>query len=179
MGFVFNAVVYVSGYVFLLFVAVCLACGLYYLAELVEEHTAITRRIMYGVNVAILASHVLFLSEGLPYSALAVGLGAHSSYMWLLQSFPFLSFASPPFLTSFALFCLSNFLWITHFLSHFHQLTHVLCFMLWMVWLVPFGFFISLSANESTLPNGGSSGTSGAGLLGGMSFGGKSDRRDV
>ena len=28
----FNAVVYVSGYLFILFVAVCLACGLYYLA---------------------------------------------------------------------------------------------------------------------------------------------------
>ena len=29
----------------------------------------------------------------------------------------------------------------------------MLCFFLFNVWLVPFGFFISLSVNESTLPN--------------------------
>ena len=39
MGVVFNGVVYVAGYLFLLFVAVCLASGLYYMAELVEELT--------------------------------------------------------------------------------------------------------------------------------------------
>ena len=47
----------------------------------------------------------------------------------------------------------SHFFWITHFLSHYHQLTQVLCFLLFAVWLVPFGFFISLSVNESTLPD--------------------------
>ena len=56
-------------------------------------------------------------------------------------------------LSSVALFVVSNFLWIRHFLSHYHQLTQVACFMLWMGWLVPFGFFLSLSANESTLPD--------------------------
>ena len=84
------------------------ACGLYYLAELVEEHTAITRRIMYGTTVrisrllvtparhrlssltrqrfppsalsqcAVLASHVFFLFETLPYTAIASGVGAVS-----------------------------------------------------------------------------------------------------
>lgn len=159
MGFAFSAVVYVSGYLFLIFVAVCLACGLYYLAELVEEHTSLTRRIMYGATSAVLISHLLFVFEDVPMLALAFSLAAHGCYFWLLQSYPFLSFSSPPFLSSLALFCVSNFLWISHFLSHFHQMMSVLCFMLWMVWLVPFGFFISLSANESTLPDrlGGSS----------------------
>lgn len=104
---------------------------------------------MYGATVAILASHLLFLFESLPLLAVLAGFGAHGSYLWLLQSYPFISFTSPPFLTSLALFVLSNFLYISHFLSHFHQLTSVLCFMLWMAWLVPFGFFISVRALTS------------------------------
>jgi hypothetical protein len=100
---------------------------------------------MYGATSAVLVSHLLFVFEDVPMLALASGLAAHGCYFWLLQSYPFLSFSSPPFLSSLALFCVSNFLWISHFLSHFHQMMSVLCFMLWMAWLVPFGFFISVS----------------------------------
>ena len=32
-------------------------------------------------------------------------------------------------------------------------MTHVLCFFVLNVWIIPFGFFISLSVNESTLPD--------------------------
>ena len=38
-------------------------------------------------------------------------------------------------------------------MAHYHSLTHVLCFLLFNLWLLPFGFFISLSINESTLPD--------------------------
>ena len=112
------------------------------------------RRIMYCATVAVLVTHALFLFESLPTIALVCGAATHASYLWLLNDFPFFSMASPPFLTSLALLVLSHYFWISHFLSHYHQLTHVLCFLLFNVWLVPFGFFISLSANESTLPVG-------------------------
>ena len=45
-------------------------------------------------------------------------------------------------------FILSNFLYISHFLSHFHQLTSVLCFMLWMAWLVPLILHLGARARE-------------------------------
>ena len=32
-------------------------------------------------------------------------------------------------------------------------ITLVICFLLFNLWLLPFGFFISLSINESTLPD--------------------------
>ena len=47
----------------------------------------------------------------------------------------------------------SQYLWVTHFTAHFHQASHVACFFVLMCWLVPFGFFISLSFNETVLPN--------------------------
>jgi len=154
MGLAFHAIVYVSGYLFLMFAAVCLCCGLYYLAELVEEYTSTTRRLMYGANVAVLVAHVLFaVFESLPMLALLVGFGAHLCYLWLLQSYPFMRLSSPATLASLAVFVVSNVLWAKHFFSHYHQLTHVLCFLLFNAWLVPFGFFISFSVNDSTLPS--------------------------
>ena len=131
MGFMFNAVVYVSGYIFILFVAVCLACGLYYLAELVEEHTTLTKRLLYGCTYAILVAHPLFyLFEQLPLAAIVCGMAAHGCYLWLLQSFPYLQPLSPPFLTSTAALVASHYFWLSHFMSHYHATTHVLCFLL-------------------------------------------------
>ena len=49
------------GYAMLLFLAVCLATGLYYLAELIEEHTRLTRRVLLYAIRAVLAVHVVLL----------------------------------------------------------------------------------------------------------------------
>ena len=57
------------------------------------------------------------------------------------------------FLTSLIALTCSHYFWLTHFLSHYHSTTHVLSFMLFAVWLVPFGFFVSLSINaQNFLP---------------------------
>lgn len=103
----------------------------------------------------VLVSHVLFFvtEPGLPKEALALGFAAHLAYGWLFQTFPMLKLLSPSFLASIALLVVSHYLWITHFTAHFHQASHVACFFVLMVWLVPFGFFISLSFNETVLPN--------------------------
>jgi len=154
MGVVFNGVVYLSGYLLMIFIAVCLASGMYYMAELVEEHTSLTRRIMLACNVLVLAVHVLFLIfESLPLSAVAVGLAAHACYFWMLQSFPFIQIKSPQFGASCGMLVATHYFWLTHFMNHFHSMMHVVCFFVLNVWLVPFGFFISLSVNESTLPD--------------------------
>ena len=180
MGFIFNAVVYVSGYIFLLFVAVCLACGLYYLAELVEEHTTLTKRLMYVCTYAVLAAHPLFyLFEQLPLLAVLCGGATHACYLWLLKTFPYLHPLSPPFIASLVGLVGSHYFWLSHFLSHYHSTTHVLCFLLFAVWLVPFGFFISLSANESTLPDRLGGGGGGLGGLGGFGLQGGSSNKAV
>jgi|EP00908_Phaeocystis_cordata_P020962 glucose uptake protein GlcU len=155
MGFMYTATVYIAGYLLLIFVAICLACGLYFLAELAEEHIRLTKKLLGVSIVTVLVSHVLFFvtEPGLPQEALGIGFVTHLAYGWLFQSFPSLKALSPSFLVSAALLVVSHYLWITHFTAHYHQASHVVCFFVLMVWVVPFGFFISLSVNETVLPD--------------------------
>ena len=155
LGPVYTAVVYLAGYLTLLFVALCVACGLYYLAELAEEHTATVKRIIKAANALVLLTHLaLALTEPqLPKTALATGVAAHLAYQWLSNTFPAIKFYSLAFATSLAALIASHYMWIAYFLSHYHRSTHVFCFFVLNVWLVPFGFFVSLSVNERTLPD--------------------------
>ena len=155
MGLVFNGLIYLSGYLFLIFVAVCLVCGLYYLAELSEEHTSLTKRIMAMAIYVVLAVHALcfVLEPHLPWMPLGAGIGAHACYLLMMRSFPFIQPISAAALAGFALLLAQHYLWWDFFSSHYHQVTHVLCFLIFNAWLVPFGFFVTISVNESTLPD--------------------------
>ena len=94
-------VVWAGGYMSLVFVAVCLATGLYYLAELVEEYTVLTKKLLGWAVAAELALYsLLLLWDGLPPLACASGLLAHALYGTLLRSFPFIRLSSPEFLAS-------------------------------------------------------------------------------
>eukprot|EP00741_Cyanophora_paradoxa_P008712 tig00001371_g8434.t1 len=165
----FPLFVYLSGYIFLVFVAVCLACGLYYLAELVEEYTSLTKRIIKYSIFGVAVVHVLLLIfDGFPFLGTAVGLGAHALYYLLLKEFPFIQLTSPVFLGGCAAMVLDHWVWFRYFQRVFYKPTHVLGFFLLCVWLVPFGYFISLSVNENVLPmpGGAPSGSTGGGLSG-------------
>ncbi|XP_052538171.1 protein TEX261 [Tympanuchus pallidicinctus] len=83
------------------FVTLAIAAGLYYLAELVEEYTVVTRRIikyMICFSTAVLLG--LYLFERFPGAMVAVGLFTNLVYFGLLQSFPFILLTSPNFLLS-------------------------------------------------------------------------------
>lgn len=157
-------VVYAGAYLFVLFFAVCLATGLYYLAELVEEYTRLTRKIISYAIKAVLVLHVLlFLIDHLPFLAISVGIASHVVYYRLLKTFPYISLGSYDFIGSVSLLILSHVVWIRFFYTDprcmYVSMEWIFGFMLAMVWLVPFAFFISLAANESVLPGGGGGGS--------------------
>lgn len=152
-----TVVVYVGGYLFLVFFAVCLATGLYYIAELVEEHTRITKRVISLIIKVVIGIHVaLLVVDQLPLLAVGTGVASHALYLRLLQTFPYISLSSPEFLGSIGMLVASHVVWIRFFLSSaVVSLEWALGFLLIMLWLVPFAFFISLAANESVLPGAG------------------------
>lgn len=159
----FVLVVYVSAYILLLFGAISLACGLYYLVELAEEYTRFTKRLIRIAILAELGVHfLLWAYERMWFVPNAVGVISHLSYLFLLRGFPYIEPASAPFLLSCALFATSNIVWYRYFHSDpefFYQYrvgpaTSIAFFFFLCIWLVPLGFFVSLTVNDSVLPGG-------------------------
>lgn len=120
--------------------------------------------------------HVLFwIFDRLPFFYLAFSIICHCVYSLNLKNFPFISLTSIPFLSSCGKFRICNmilfrclkpnfivvlvfvnhFLWFNYFTSHYKPFMDIAAFFGLCVWLVPFAYFISLSANDNALPTSG------------------------
>merc|ERR1712146_320408 len=145
LGFIFIAV----------FVTLCLAAGLLYLAEVVEEYTVATRRLLHQAIFVVVALQLLlgFFSSIPLWPMTLVGTAAHIAYYSLLHDFPFFKFTSPEFILSSVLVVAHHWVVFNHFSSFYYPFDQVVSYFVLCVWLVPFTLFISLSANENVLPN--------------------------
>ncbi|KAG7835331.1 hypothetical protein KL919_002331 [Ogataea angusta] len=154
------------------FVAVTLsiASGLYYLSELVEENTELTKRLLSRLiksTAAYLA--LLWLFDGFPFKLTLFSLFSYLIYYQNLKRFPNIDLTGSVFIATCILALLNHYLWFKHFnnpyvptiderlnpdfkLPHYPSFTEIASFFGLCIWLIPFGFFISLSANENTLP---------------------------
>uniref|UniRef100_A0A7S2ZLN4 Protein TEX261 n=1 Tax=Rhodosorus marinus TaxID=101924 RepID=A0A7S2ZLN4_9RHOD len=160
----FVLVVYVSGYLFLLFAAICLACGFYYLAELVEEYTSAAKKVLRVVILIMLGVFVvLWAYERFYFVYCAIGFASHLMYYQLLKSFPFLQPKTLPFIGSGIMFVINNVAWYRYFNENYNMFYNyrlsptpsIASFFLLCVWMVPIGFFVSLTVNDSVLPGAG------------------------
>ncbi|KAJ3415739.1 erv26 super protein [Chytridiales sp. JEL 0842] len=70
----------------------------------------------------------------------------------MLDKFPNIQLEDPVFLGSCVLSIVNHFVWFFYFTENHHRFMEIATFFSLMVWLVPFMYFISLSANENTLP---------------------------
>jgi len=135
------------------FVTLAIAAGLYYLAELVEEYTVMTAKVIRWMIISVIAVYVgLFMFENLPTSLVAGGLVAQVGHLALLSSFPFFSVSSPSFILSVVMVVLNHYLAFSFFGENYYPFSEVMAYFTVCMWLVPFSFFVSLSANENVLP---------------------------
>ncbi|CAO3666666.1 unnamed protein product [Umbelopsis ramanniana] len=135
------------------FVVLSLACGLYYLAELVEEYTVFTKKIIKYATGTVVFIHVcLWIFDRKPFFQILFSLACHGVYSMNLQTFPFISLTSPPFLASCVLVLIDHFVWFQYFTRHYTPFMDIAAFFGVCVWLIPFAYFISLSANDNALP---------------------------
>ncbi|KAK9701299.1 erv26 superfamily protein [Basidiobolus ranarum] len=137
-------------------IVLSIACGLYYLSELVEEHTVVTKRLIKYITLVVLGIHALLLFDGLPFWRIGFSVLCHGVYSLNLSNFPFINLLGVPFIASCAMVLADHFLWFQYFTIRPTPVTHIGSFFAICVWLVPFIYFISLSANDLTLPNYGS-----------------------
>ncbi|XP_048747041.2 protein TEX261-like [Ostrea edulis] len=134
-------------------ITLSVAAGLFYLAELVEEYTVLTARLikcmLIGTTVIFIG---LLLFEDLPLSMTVAGLVGNIAYFFVLQYFPYFELSSPSFLISIVLVVINHYFAFSYFSTVWHPFSDVLAYFTICLWLVPFAFFISLSANENVLP---------------------------
>ncbi|KAF8563831.1 hypothetical protein P879_11492 [Paragonimus westermani] len=131
----------------------CLAAGLLYVTELVEEYTVTTGKIIRYMIVSEFVLHaVLLFTDSVTYMLLGAALAAHTLYWSLLKHFPAFHFGSFSFIGSLCAFVLHHVAAFNLFNSTLYSFTEMLAYFTFMLWAVPFMFLISLSANDWVLP---------------------------
>lgn len=161
-----------------LFLTLAIASGLYYLSELVEEHTVLAKKILTRMIYFVIATLVLLAAiDRFPLWITATSIASHVVYLQNLRRFPIVKLTDPVFLASCALVLLNHYLWFRHFslppqhtgrYNYYDQqnvptFTEVASFFGLNVWMVPFALFVSLSAGENVLPSMGSEYATGQG----------------
>ncbi|KAG5930296.1 hypothetical protein E4U42_002220 [Claviceps africana] len=160
------------------FLTLSIASGLYYLSELVEEHTVLAKRLLTRLIYAVLAVHlVLWLVDGFPLGATLLGMFAHVVYLGNMRRFPMVRLSDPLFLLSCVLVLVDHYMWFRYFSDsqlHAYQrssyyegvdlpsFSMIASFFGLCVWLVPFALFVSLSASDNVLPTMGTEPVRGA-----------------
>lgn len=148
-----TALTWVSYVLYFALTTVCLASGLYYLAEFVEEYTVFTKKLLKRAIFVVAGVHLMLLVlDDMPFLQLVFSIAVLAVYYQLLHNFPVIELTDAWFLASCACAVVNHCLWFVFFGSHYYPFKEILAFFFICVWMIPFGFFISLSANENALP---------------------------
>ncbi|KAG8623124.1 hypothetical protein KVT40_008100 [Elsinoe batatas] len=162
------------------FLTLAIASGLYYLSELVEEHSVLSKKLLTRLIYGVICVQILLLVDKLPFWPSLLSIGSHVVYLQNLRRFPIVKLTDPIFLTSCVLVLINHFFWFRHFSAppkptggynyydpyaqaDLPTFTEIAAFFGIQVWLVPFSLFVSLSAGEYVLPSMGSEYATGAG----------------
>eukprot|EP00842_Homolaphlyctis_polyrhiza_P005888 jgi/Hompol1/62/HPOL_003978-RA len=94
----------------------------------------------------------MFAVEKFPLWRILFSLGCHAWYSQMLPSFPAIQATSIVFIVSCILVLADHFVWFFYFAKFRYSMTEIASFFGILVWMVPFMYFISLSANDYTLP---------------------------
>lgn len=135
------------------FAVLCIASGLYYLAEIVEEFTVATARaIRYMIFGTIFIYSCLLVFENFPTTMLLSGFLSQVSHLLVLKTFPFVDPMSPSFIAGGVLVVWNHYQAFSFFSSVYFPFSEVLAYFTLCLWAVPFAFVVSLSANDAVLP---------------------------
>eukprot|EP00760_Papus_ankaliazontas_P034441 PhM_4_TR7199/c0_g1_i1/m.86651 len=174
----FNGITLVAFYIAVLFMALSVACGLYYVGELAEEYSVRTRRILQSTLGVIALAYVLLpIIDGLSWWRCLLSALHQACYALLLRRFPWVSLSSPAFILSVYAFVMDHIVWYSYFLSDEfrYEYNRIVGFFFLMVWAVPFTLFVTLNVEEQYLP--GTSSTQAHSGGGGSALGGEKRRR--
>jgi hypothetical protein len=79
----------------------CIASGLYYLSELVEEHTVFAKKLLTRLIYMVIGIQTLLcLIDGFPFTLSLLGIVSHLVYLGNMRKFPIVKLSDPLFLAS-------------------------------------------------------------------------------
>jgi len=103
--------------------------------------------------VLVLITYIgLFIFENIPTTLVVCGVVAQLAHLALLSSFPFFSVSSPSFIMAVIMVLVNHYFAFSYFGENYYPFSEVMAYFTICMWLVPFAFFVSLSANENVLP---------------------------
>ena len=152
MAYLFYAIAYISGYIITLLLSLSVLCGLYFVSDLAEEHSSWALKLLRYTLFVIIILHIVVLFDGLPLLEVSVGIAAHLIYSTMLGKFPFIKIFSAQFVFASIFFAISHYVWINFFMQSTYDVLAIIGFLFAFVWLVPLGFFVSLTFEQHTLP---------------------------
>ena len=144
----------------MVFIALGIASGLFYLAEIAEEFSVVAKRINKALVVSIAVLHLLLLVfDHLSWWRSCLSIASNTAYFQLLRDFPWVRVTSMWAILSIVCFVADNVCWYSFFMMSTGEFPFwsIVSFFVLFVWLVPLGFFVSLAVAEEQLPSGYSS----------------------
>lgn len=92
---------YLGSIVGFCFLTLAIASGLYYLSELVEEHTVVAKRFLTRLIYSVIGLQLLLcLVDRFPWTLTLLSVGSHGIYLGNMRRFPFVRLTDPLFLLS-------------------------------------------------------------------------------
>ncbi|KAF8477564.1 transmembrane adaptor Erv26 [Kalaharituber pfeilii] len=98
------------------FLTLAIASGLYYLSELVEEHTVLSKKVLTRLIQSIIVVHILLVVfDGFPILLTLFSAASHGVYMLNLRKFPVVKLSDGVFIASCLAVIANHLLWFRHF----------------------------------------------------------------
>ena len=149
--FFLTLITWIAYIVCFLFGLLCFSQGLYYIADLVEEHTLFAKKVMKVLIYSVLIIHLLMLifERDIPFLEILIGVVAHITYLCLLPKFPFIDLTCPLAICAGAMSLVNHFAWFYHMINYaYYPYGEIIAIFVICVWMCPLAFVISLSTNE-------------------------------
>ncbi|KAK9497623.1 hypothetical protein O3M35_004315 [Rhynocoris fuscipes] len=138
----------------IIFLTIAIGAGLYYLAEMVEENTVMSKKIIFWMtNIVLLLFVGLLLFEDIPLPLLVSGILSQIFHHLIICNFPYFEVTSFSFIGAVCLFFVNHYLAFSYFSFTPYSFSEVMAFFTLCLWLIPFSLFVSLSANDNVLPS--------------------------
>ncbi|KAL5261625.1 hypothetical protein ACHWQZ_G007350 [Mnemiopsis leidyi] len=153
MGWAFACLHWVAFLLEIFFATVCIAAGLFYMTEVIEDYTMIFKSVFKWSNIAVAGAYcIMFIFEGTGITNLLLGILTFVVAWQVINQFPCIDMLSPAFISLIVVMILNHVTAYFFFKDRFLSFSQIIAYFTICVWLVPIQLILGLVAGENVLP---------------------------